>query len=188
MLRTGRVALSFFGDGAVNQGAFLECGNLAALWKLPLILVCENNGYAMSATPARTTAVADLTARGVGMGIPSANVDGMDAVAVHGAVAEAVARARSGGGPTLIVARCYRLMGHFSGDSQKYRSREEVREWWEKDPIERLKERLIAGGELTADAVAELVAEAKAVVQVALDRAKAAPLPDPAEVGNFVYA
>ena len=96
---------------------------------------CENNGYAMSATPARTTAVADLSLRGIGMGIPSSNVDGMDALAVRDAVSVAAARARGGEGPTLIVAECYRLMGHFSGDSQKYRTREEVQKWRARDPI-----------------------------------------------------
>jgi acetoin:2,6-dichlorophenolindophenol oxidoreductase subunit alpha len=188
MLGEDRIVGCFFGDGAVNQGALLECGNMAALWKLPLVLICENNGYAMSATPARTTAVQDLAMRGVGLGIPSVRVDGMDALAVRDAVSQAAARARAGDGPTFIVATCYRLMGHFSGDSQKYRSREEVQEWWSRDPLERLKRQLIGAGVLTADAVDELTAEAERTVGRALELAKAAPLPDPSEVEDLVYA
>jgi acetoin:2,6-dichlorophenolindophenol oxidoreductase subunit alpha len=188
MLGEDRIVGCFFGDGAVNQGALLECGNMAALWKLPLVLICENNGYAMSATPARTTAVQDLAMRGVGLGIPSVRVDGMDALAVRDAVSQAAARARAGDGPTFIVATCYRLMGHFSGDSQKYRSREEIQEWWSKDPLERLKRQLIGAGVLTADAVDELTAEAERTVGRALESAKTAPLPDPSEVEDLVYA
>jgi TPP-dependent pyruvate/acetoin dehydrogenase alpha subunit len=188
MLAEDRVVACFFGDGAVNQGALLECGNVAALWKLPLVLICENNGYAMSATPVRTTAVHDLALRGVGLGIPSANVDGMDALAVRGAVSEAAARARAGEGPTFIVAACYRLVGHFSGDSQRYRSREEVREWWARDPVERLKGQLVEAGLITADAVDELTAEAEHTVERALESAKAAPFPEADEVEDLVYA
>jgi TPP-dependent pyruvate/acetoin dehydrogenase alpha subunit len=188
MLGEDRVVACFFGDGAVNQGALLECGNMAALWKLPLVLICENNGYAMSATPARTTAVQDLALRGVGLGMPSVKVDGMDTLAVRGAVSQAAGRARAGEGPTFIVATCYRLMGHFSGDSQKYRSREEIQEWWSKDPLERLKRQLIGAGLLTADAVDELTAEAERTVGRALESAKTAPLPDPSEVEDLVYA
>jgi pyruvate dehydrogenase E1 component alpha subunit len=188
MLGEGRIVACFFGDGAVNQGALLECGNMAALWKLPLVLICENNGYAMSATPTRTTAVEDLALRGVGLGMPSVNVDGMDALAVRGAMSEAAARARAGEGPTFIVAACYRLVGHFSGDSQKYRSRDEVREWWSRDPVARLQGQLVEADVITADAAEELRAEAERKVAHALESAKAAPFPDADEVEDLVYA
>jgi TPP-dependent pyruvate/acetoin dehydrogenase alpha subunit len=188
MDRSSRVVLCFFGDGAINQGAFLECGNMAALWRLPVVYLCENNHYAMSATPERTTAVTDLTLRGTGIGMRSVAVDGMDAVAVYEAVYEAVAAARSGGGPSLVVADCYRLMGHFSGDSQKYRSREEVREWWSRDPVEGLRQRLQLERVLNEDAIAELQQEAAASIAEALEFAKSAPFPDAGDVEAFVYA
>lgn len=188
MNRPSRVVVCFFGDGAINQGAFLECGNMAALWKLPVVYLCENNHYAMSTTPERTTAVADLTLRGTGIGMRSAGVDGMDAVAVYGAVSEAVATARSGGGPSLVVAECYRLMGHFSGDSQRYRSREEVREWWSRDPLEGLRRRLLEGCVLNEAAIAELQQEAARSIADAVEFAKSAPFPDAGDVEAFVYA
>ena len=181
-----RIVLCFFGDGAINQGACLECGNMAALWKLPVVYLCENNHYAMSATPEQTTAVADLTLRGIGIGMPAVAVDGMDAIAVYAAVSAAAQQARVGGGPTLVVADCYRLMGHFSGDSQKYRTRDEVREWWSRDPVEALRRQLVAEDVLTTEAVAELQGEAERSVEAALEFAKAAPFPSVDAVEAFV--
>ncbi len=121
-----RVAVCFFGDGALNKGAFHEVSNMAGVWRLPLVLLCENNQYAMSGRVDRMTCVRDLARRADAFGFPSATVDGMDPIAVHDAVAEAVAHARAGGGPSLVVATCYRFEGHFSGDTMRYRSADEA--------------------------------------------------------------
>ena len=183
---SGQVALCFFGDGASNQGAFHEVANLAAIWKLPLILLCENNRYAMSAAADRF--VAALEHRAAGYGIPSREVDGMDVEAVTEAVAEARERARQGAGPSMVIAHCYRLAGHFSGDGQKYRSREEVDGWWARDPVARYEARLQEAGILTADAVAELREESVQRVDRALEFAQASPFPEAGEAFEDVYA
>src|SRR5438105_15640511 len=116
---SGQVALCFFGDGAANQGAFHEVANLSAIWKLPLILLCENNRFAMSARVENMVAVSDLAERARAYGFPGVSVDGMDVVSVRDAVAAARSRAVRGDGPTLVVADCYRFAGHFSGDTQR---------------------------------------------------------------------
>jgi TPP-dependent pyruvate/acetoin dehydrogenase alpha subunit len=183
---SGQVALCFFGDGASNQGAFHEVANLAAIWKLPLILLCENNRFAMSARAERF--VAALEQRSAGYGIPAVEVDGMDVVAIRDAVSEARARARAGEGPTLVIAHCYRLAGHFSGDTQRYRPREEVEEWWKRDPVSSYRGRLVDSGVLNEDAADELAGEAERLVDGALEFALASPLPDPEEAFEDVYA
>ena len=188
VLGNGRVALCFFGEGALNQGAFLECGNLAALWKLPLVLLCENNQYAMSARPEGTTAVRDLTHRGLALGVPSEAIDGMDVLAVRQSVLVAAQRARAMEGPSLIVATCYRLAGHFSGDNQSYRSKEEVQRWWSKDPIATFRNQLIEANILRKDAIEELEREADGKVSQAIERAKQSPFPDALDALNDVYA
>jgi TPP-dependent pyruvate/acetoin dehydrogenase alpha subunit len=183
---SGQVALCFFGDGATNQGSFHENANLAAIWKLPLILMCENNGFAMSARSDRFVAV--LERRADGYGIPCVEVDGMDVLAVHDAVAAARRHALDGQGPTMIIANCYRLAGHFSGDTQSYRTKEEVQVWWERDPIKLHRERLVGSGILTEDAADELAHEAERRVVDALEFAKASPFPPAEEAFEDVYA
>ena len=183
---SGQVALCFFGDGAANQGAFAEVANLAAIWKLPLILLCENNHYAMSAPSERF--VAGLGRRAEGFGIPCREVDGMDVEAVRAAVAAARGRAAAGEGPTMLIAHCYRLAGHFSGDAQRYRSRQEVQEWWEREPVAAYERRLVERGLLTADAVAELKEEATRRVEGALRFALASPEPEAAEAFADLHA
>lgn len=133
--RTSRVAVAFFGDGATNQGAFHEALNLAAVLALPVIFVCENNLYA-EMTPIRESVRNEhLAERGAAYRIPSVAVDGNDVRAVSGAAREAVARAREGGGPSFIEAKTYRLAGHMYGDTESYRTKTEVDEWWRKDPL-----------------------------------------------------
>ncbi len=157
-----RVAVCFFGDGAINKGAFHEVSNMAGIWRLPLVLLCENNQYAMSARVDRMTCVGDLERRADAFGFPSVTVDGMDPVAMHHAVAEAVARARGGGGPSLVVATCYRFDGHFSGDAMRYRTAEEGAPWRARDPLVTFRATLIADGALDeeeADALASAAAE-----------------------------
>ena len=140
-----QVVLCFFGEGAINK-ILLECGNMAALWKLPLVLVCENNQFSMSTRPDHVTAVSDLALRSQGMGIPGTTVDGMDVLAVFNAVSAAVDGARTGQGPTFIEALCYRFEGHFLGDGLKYRSKDELVLWQGKDPIPKWQKRLIEAG------------------------------------------
>ena len=186
--RTGQVVLCFFGDGALNQGAFLECGNLAKIWRLPLVLLCENNQFAMSKRPGETVGVDRLTDRGIGIGVPAEEVDGMDVRAVHDAVARAARRAREGDGPSLIVATCYRLVGHFSGDALNYRTKAEADGWWRRDPIVLFRADLVGSGVLTEAAADELAEEAERRVTEALETAKAAPLPAPEAAWEDVFA
>ena len=124
--KSGQVAVSFFSDGALNQGALHEAMNIASIWKLPVIFVCENNQFAESTPIKYATSVKDPTTRAASYGIPGARVDGMDVLAVSQAAAEAVARARRGEGPTFLVCDTYRYMGHFEGDDQTYRTKEDV--------------------------------------------------------------
>jgi len=132
LLGNGRVSVCFFGDGALNQGILHESMNLAAIWKLPVIYVCENNQFAMSARVQVMTAVSDPSIRAVAYGIPGVNVDGMDVLTVFRAASEAVERARAGEGPSFIVATTYRFLGHHVGDPLNYRTKEEVDVWREK--------------------------------------------------------
>lgn len=145
--RTGQVVLSFFGDGAANQGTFHESLNMAAVWKLPIVFVCENNGYAMYTPSCDVTSVPDIAVRAAGYGIPGMQADGMDLLAVRESAALAVARARAGSGPTLLEVKTYRFCGHSKSDNgTKYRSREEIAEWQSRDPLRTWRERLLAEG------------------------------------------
>lgn len=185
---SGQVALCFFGDGAFNQGAFHEVSNLSAIWKLPLILLCENNQFAMSARVEQMVSVRDLTRRADAYGFPGLSVDGMDVMAVHDAVTTARLRARQDEGPTLIVATCYRFVGHFSGDTQRYRTRDEIQPWLERDPISSHRRRLVDSRVLTEDAADELEHEAKRAVEAALEFAIASPWPAAEEAWEDLYA
>jgi TPP-dependent pyruvate/acetoin dehydrogenase alpha subunit len=141
-----RVAVSFFGDGASNSGAFHEGINLAAAKDAPVVFVCENNQYAASTHIALTTKIENIAERAAGYGIPGVIVDGMDGLAVYEAASSAVTRARSGAGPTLIEAKTYRYMGHSRGDPGKYRTEDELASWQARDPIPRLRAHLATVG------------------------------------------
>ena len=141
--RSGKVVVSFFGDGAVNNANFHESLNMAAIWKLPVIFVCENNQYAMSMPAAFSIPVAQVSQRAVAYGMPGRSVDGMDVLAVHAAATEAAARARRGDGPTLLELVTYRYRGHSKSDKELYRTKAEVDEWRLKDPIVRFQNWLI---------------------------------------------
>lgn len=143
MMKTGKIVVSFFGDGAMNEGAFHEAANLAAIWKLPIILFCENNKYGMSSSTEKAFAIDNLKDRGLGYGIPSVNVDGNDIVAVYEQAQIAADRARNGGGPTLIVAETYRWKGHSRSDKNLYRTKEEIEEWRLLDPIPKFISRVL---------------------------------------------
>ncbi len=182
-----RVALTFFGDGATNQGVFHEALNMAALWKLPCILFCENNLYA-EMTPIREEAsVERLADRGCAYGIPGVAVDGNDVEAVFDATAAAVARAREGEGPTLIEAVTYRLTGHMFGDTQPYRSRDEVESARAKEPLLTARGRLRGRG-VADEVVARVEAEVEAEIQAAIAFARQSPEPRGEEAMADVHA
>ena len=180
------VALAFFGEGAVNQGVFLETLNLAVIWKLPLILVCENNLYSEMTPSHETTSVVETHKRASGFGLGSKRIDGNDVEAVYNAVAQAAARARAGGGPTYIEAMTYRLWGHMMGDPEVYRTKEEVVKARENEPIVRLGRRLLALGCEDAD-LRRLEAEAEAIITDSLQFAESSPLPEPADAFTDVF-
>ena len=185
---TDRVSVAFFGDGAANEGAVHESANLAAMWTLPLILLCENNGYCISQPVAAAVKAASIAARAAGYGLPGAVVDGNDPLAVRDAVAAAVARARAGGGATLLEARTVRLGGHLAHDPQHYRSREEIAAAWEECPIKRFGARLRAEGLLTADAYARMEVAVDDEVAAAVEFARQSPFPEPHEAFEDLWA
>lgn len=181
-LGTGDVTLSFFGDGANNEGAFHEALNIAAVWRLPVVFLCENNQYGMSTSTERSTAVKRISDRAAAYGMPGATVDGNAFSAVAEAVDTALARARAGDGPSLIEALTYRWRGHSKSDRNRYRSKEEIAAWQEKDPIPRMASLLTGHGVLTEAAVAEMETDVAAEVEAAIAYAKACPDPDPADL------
>jgi len=146
MQKNGKVVLCFFGDGAMNTGAFHEAVNLAAVLKLPVIFLCENNFYAMSFSVKKAFGIQDIAERAAGYGMPGVIVDGMDVLAVYEGVSEAVRRARNNGGPTLIEAKTYRFKGHSKSDKNVYRTKEEIKMWMERCPIKRLENHLLQEG------------------------------------------
>jgi acetoin:2,6-dichlorophenolindophenol oxidoreductase subunit alpha len=179
MRGTDQVAVTIFGDGAANRGPFHEGVNLAALWKSPVVFVCENNFWASTTAHDLSTAGGSIAARAAGYGIPGVTVDGNDALAVYDAMERAVARARAGEGPSLIEARTVRFLGHFEGDPQGYRSRGEVDAGRQRDPIARLRAHL-EESRLLDRAHADRVAQAiEKEVQDAVDFAESSPLPAP---------
>ncbi len=183
---SGEVAVAFFGDGAANQGVLHESLNLAAIWGLPAVYVCENNGFAESTPAAYATSVPDVASRAAAYGIPGVIADGADAVAVYEAAREAVRRARAGEGPTLLEVKTYRFMGHFEGDPDRYRDDGDREAARSRDALAALRERLLAAGAGEAELDA-LVAEVDAEVSEAVAFAKASPFPDPAELERYVY-
>jgi TPP-dependent pyruvate/acetoin dehydrogenase alpha subunit len=183
-----RVALCFFGEGAINQGAFHEVANIAGIWKLPLVLLCENNRWAMSARVEDMTAGGDLAGRASAYGFPGVAVDGMDVIAVRDEVGRAVARARGGDGPSLVVAECFRFQGHFSGDLMTYRDQSAAEPWLDRDPIALFRARLLDGGSSSESELASIEQECEDHVREALEWAQASPLPDATSVADDVYA
>ena len=186
--KTGQIVLCFFGDGAASQGTFHESLNMAALWKLPVVYLCENNLYAMSSHVCETVSIEHIANRAGNYGMPGCVVDGNDMLAVKNAVATACYRARRHDGPTLIEAKTYRLSGHSRGDPRVYRTREEEASWREKDPIERFRQFLIQDGILTAEKDARIKREARQAVSAAVEFARRSPYPDPATLEEGVFA
>lgn len=188
MQRTGRVCLCFFGDGAANSGPFHEALNMAAIWALPVIFVCENNQYAMSYSTQKAFAIQHISERAAGYGMPGETVDGNDLMAVYEAASRAVARARSGQGPTLIENVTYRWRGHSKSDANRYRSKAEIDAWKERDPIARFRRRLAENGELSEAEAEAIRREAYAAIAAAVTFADASPEPDVATIEDGVYA
>ena len=188
-LKNGRVSLTYFGDGAANQGQVYEAFNMASLWKLPVVFIIENNRYAMGTAAPRSTALAEeLGKRGEAFGIPAEQVDGMDVRAVRAAAARAIDYARAGNGPYILEMMTYRYRGHSMSDPAKYRSKEEVQKMREeRDPIEQVKARLLREGTASEDELKKIDAEVRAVVTAAADFAQSDPEPDPSELWTDVY-
>ncbi len=182
------VAVCFFGDGASNQGTTQEAMNLASAWKLPVVFVNENNGYGISCPTTKSMAVTDIADRAAAYDMPGVVVDGNDVLAVYEAVSEAVKRARSGEGPSLIECKTYRWRGHFEGDACVYRSEEEVEAWKKKDPIPRFEKKLMDQGILNEEQAKEIRAAIAGELQEAVDYAEQSPLPSPDELLDDVYA
>jgi pyruvate dehydrogenase E1 component alpha subunit len=185
---TTNVNVCYMGDGAVRQGALNEAFNMAMLWKLPVVFVCENNGYAMGTSVARTTNMLDIYKIGLGFDMPCAPVDGMDPVAVHNAMDEAVSRARRGEGPTFLEMRTYRYKGHSMSDPAKYRSKEEVEEYKAKDPIESVRETILRKKYANEAWIEEINEKVKAIVDESVRFAEESPLPEAQELYTDVYA
>ena len=182
------VALTYLGDGAVNQGQVYEAFNMAALWKLPVVYVIENNKYGMGTSIERASARTDLYQRGQAYGIPGDQVNGMDVLAVKAAAEKALAHARGGKGPYILEMMTYRYRGHSMSDPAKYRSKEEVQKVrQEQDPIEGLKARLLEQGVTDDAGLKEIDKEIKAIVSEAAEFAQNSPEPDPSELTTDVY-
>ncbi len=184
---TDSVCVAYMGDGAVRQGALTETFNMAALWKLPVIFVCENNGYAMGTSVERSTADTDIYKLGIPYGIPSSPVDGMDPVAVHTAMDEAVERARKGDGPTFLEMRTYRYKGHSMSDPQKYRTKEEVESYKAKDPIEITREAILKEGYADEQWFDDMDVKIKGIVDESVKFSEESPWPEPSELYTDVY-
>jgi len=179
--KTDQVVACFFGDGASNNGTFHEALNMAAIWKLPVIFVCENNIYAMGTRISNVTAIDNIADRAAGYGMPGVVVDGNDVAAVYRAAKKAVENARRGGGPTLIECKTYRHKGHSRFDPAKYRPPEEVEEWMKRDPIPRFKKRLIREGILSEEEADQIDREISEVVEESARFALESPYPEPQE-------
>lgn len=189
LLKTDRVSVAFFGDGAVGNGAFHEGLNMTAIWGLPVVFVCENNLYATEVPFSYAAKNPDVGGRGRVYGMPGVTVDGNDVLAVRQAASEAVARARSGGGPTLLECRTYRVRPHAEGMRDGgYRTQAEIDEWKARDPIAMLRRRLAADGVAAEDELEGMDAEVKAAIGEAFEFAKGSPWPDPAAGARFVFS
>jgi TPP-dependent pyruvate/acetoin dehydrogenase alpha subunit len=191
MLGLDRVCLCFFGDGAAQEGTFHEGINMAAIWKLPAIFLCENNGYAVSTSIGKSTLVTNIADRAPAYGIPGISVDGQDVLAVRAAVADAVTRARCGEGPTLIEAKTYRYFEHAVnlGRDFRYRTDAEIQEWQDqRDPIVRFRARLKVEFDFSELEIVALDQEAQSEVLDAIGYARESPFPDPSQAFTDVYA
>jgi pyruvate dehydrogenase E1 component alpha subunit len=186
--RSGRVAVAFFGDGATNQGQFHEALNMAAIWKLPVVYVVENNGYGEATPTEFVTPVADIAQRATSYAMPSAVADGMDFFDVYEKAGAAIARAREGGGPTLLECKTYRYYGHYVGDPLTYRTKEEAEEVKQnRDPLDLFEQRAVEAGVVDADALRAIDGDVTAELDDAVAWAEESPFPTDEDVLRDVY-
>jgi pyruvate dehydrogenase E1 component alpha subunit len=188
MQKRDQIILCFFGDGAANLGTFNESLNMAAIWTLPVVYVCENNQYAMSFSVKKAFAIERISDRAAGYGMPGVTIDGNDLMAVYEAVSEAVKRARKGKGPSLIENVTYRWRGHSKSDVNRYRTREEIEAWKQKCPIKQFRAWLIEEGVLTEEKADRIEQEAYAAIDAAVEFAEASPEPTIETIEEGVYA
>lgn len=188
MKKTDRVVACFFGDGASNQGTFHEGINLASIWNLPVIFICENNSYAESTPQYEHQKIRDISIRAASYSIPGVTVDGNDVLAVFGATEKAVRRARAGDGPSLIEAKTYRWMGHYIGDPAHYRPKGEAQKWKVKCPIKKFSRRLLKERTLKEDELKKVEVEVKKQIEEAVAFARKSPYPTSEEALLDVYS
>ncbi|GAB4556404.1 MAG: thiamine pyrophosphate-dependent dehydrogenase E1 component subunit alpha [Anaerolineae bacterium] len=189
MRKTRQVCLVIFGDGAANEGAFHESLNMAAIWRLPIVYLCENNQYAMSMPVTKAFTIDNISQRAAAYNIPGVTVDGQEVLAVYQAVKAAADRARRGEGPSLIESKTYRYKGHSKSDKQAYRTRDEVREWQDNhDPITRFGQLLISAGMIGEKEPEEYRERAVQVIDRSVEFSEASPMPDLATILEGVYA
>ena len=187
-IRGSGASVAFFGDGGANEGAFHEAVNLAAVWKLPVVFVCENNLYGFSTHVRRTMAIERISQRAGAYGIPGVSVDGMDVLAVYDAAGEAIERARSGHGPTLLEALTYRFMGHSRFEPSSYRTREELEEWKRKDPIVQLRSALLTRFKAAEEEIASVEKAVDAAIEESVRFAESSPDPAADDWRTYLYA
>jgi len=185
--KTDRVTICFFGDGAARQGILHETFNMAVLWNLPVIFICENNKYAMGTSVERTSKVLDIARLADAYDMPGDTVDGMSPEAVHESIERAARRAREGGGPTFLEIETYRYRGHSMSDPAKYRTKEELEEYKSKDPIQVVQKRLLDEGWATQEEVDAIAEKVKATVDESVKFAEESPWPDDSEVFKDIY-
>lgn len=183
-----RVVVPFIGDAGSNTGNWHESMNMAAIWKLPVVFILENNRYGVSTRIEESVAIQDLSIRAQAYGMPGMRVDGFDVLAVYRTATEAVDRARRGEGPSLLVTESYRIEGHYSGEPEVYRTRAEVEEWRKKDPIPRFRDWLLGNGYATAAELDVIEAAMKQEIADAVQFARESPVPDPATAMDYIYA
>ncbi|MHB1732454.1 thiamine pyrophosphate-dependent dehydrogenase E1 component subunit alpha [Ferrimicrobium acidiphilum] len=184
----GGVGVAFFGDGASNQGTTMEALNLASVWNLPAVFVAENNGYAEATASTWSVSADNIADRATGFGMPGVIVDGFDVFAVYEAAGEAIRRAREGGGPTLVEVKFTRYYGHFEGDQQMYRGKDEIQNAKENlDCLKRFRQRVTESGQLSDTQLDEVDTQVALLIEEAVTEAKAAPFPGPADLLTNVY-
>ncbi len=181
------VTLCFFGDGATNIGYFHEAVNLAAVWKLPIVFICENNQYGMGTSIERASAVPEMRQKAVGYGLPNDQVDGMELLTVREATAQAIEHARSGAGPYFLEVITYRYRGHSMGDPERYRKQDEIKKWQADDPIGKFEQVILAAGAPQAELDAQ-DSRAEAIIADAVQFAEESPFPPPEELWTDIYA
>jgi pyruvate dehydrogenase E1 component alpha subunit len=186
--KSGQVCVCFFGDASTNQGTFHEALNLASIWKLPIVFVCENNLYGISMSQTRHQAIKDIADRGVAYNVPGVAVDGNDVFAVYEAADEAIKRARDGQGPTLIECKTYRHRGHFEGDAGAYKPKEEQEFWMQKDPLPRIEKYMIDNKVVTPEELEKLKAQVMGEIDEAIKFANESPYPELASAVQDIYS